>query len=1253
MINNKQILLISTIGILIVCGIFVGYSMAPTASAEHATCSPYTPVGENEEPKESCFSHHDWEFVFDNITPPGPASNMNQDAGQIYTTLFGGINIVANDHVEEALVDDWKPRHAYPMYRFEHHVFDEDEITLDDDETFLRYDSNDEWSSSWNRMNDDGGWVTSDDERRNSGENTYTPDTALMDVEIPEGSGGQIDFIVYTDGDRDDSDEVARATVTEDDLVGPSQSDTVQASLDIDRSESDGVYWSAVEISRDNTDNGMPTLEEDVILYKNYPVYRLTSQPFTEYPELLQEYNEQTYENFQLDYDFSSSSTIAPRLPDIRFEDAEEIDDGHYEGEDVFTNAYIEVSNVEPSIYTKHNDIRSLVIGNEGNIDTIYDATYHGAPSEEPGPDDPDDGDIRWDYTTSSLDYEPEVGFIHSPFNPTETAITDDYTTSSPGHTSVDYDEDDLPYDVSSIYAELDIVAEIDVDYDEYVVNWEDCPDDNSGENTSYSDWVWISDCDSPSEEYIQSEGWEDYDGVPSSYRRESGQKPFPWNGLQYRFSDYQESVSGVRHTESVAGSEDDNDLTVDDDDFDIQIASMPGGNEIHMDRDEQSDVDWTRMEMRGIDVRETLFPSEGDDASIRVPTASASQEVQSAGTVDIDGVGDDIEIGEGVDAIPGYVSDDINVTVEVFGYGSYNGNVEINVEDESISDSYRVVNRDTYDSYSEFVVEKDITDIVEGQSSIDISATYDGDSSPQPRLDYIITFESDKAVKALDSRHNYATFRDSRWDMKYEFTERCDEECFDYRYHGFPLQRGDDHMDAMNDLPDEVSEVHYPPRAQPVHAYLIPTSDSILTQRTNREVDIRLPNTDPELYHLAADASEDHYNDDVFQSYANMPLDSNRCPEHTFADNQTLCNIQDGYVASHDVESRYIRNHEPIDDDFTPSEDLDGVSNPEEGFDEDYGLRPSMLNMSDVYSYSNYEPLYEEDERLYYEISNFIVEGDENLASVSMAGDAMWHSEDMETNERHMFDRAELSMDFIEYDDMSEERINELESQDADHVFVDEVRNNHSFDSENMTVQQIELTLRDEYGVPIDLQDIDKEITVQSSTLVNEDWTSREISRTNDDGQVYVVVGDTHGDSNSGSINVSFSGHKDSWWEQDSNQRLLTSADLTRGDVYPDDESGELGLMNLIMVLIIIFGGFLVITSMAFRIHPESNVTPKELFDVMFEPFKDPLGEFMKGLLYMAVFTIGLLAVTNVFGAEINPFRVFDWFEFDFDFFD
>lgn len=291
-----------------------------------------------------------------------------------------------------------------------------------------------------------------------------------------------------------------------------------------------------------------------------------------------------------------------------------------------------------------------------------------------------------------------------------------------------------------------------------------------------------------------------------------------------------------------------------------------------YFDRDEDGttpeNTRWTRGEATALMERGTAIMDQDEDTyetSISVPYDHG-----------LEGTFNEPEDTTHIEPIQGEVTEDIDVTLDIYNYGpslqdpiecqqepcpvqgsGSSDSIDIMIEGELIEDNVIFESSPDHSGYNH-EGSFDITDEAMGQDTIELEIEYDGgeesaqENLPQ-RTDYVVTYETDHPVEGMSSRWAYNTFRDTRYDMAYEFeSSDCvidpELDCYDYNNHTYPFISLDGEPETFSEVDmhsnqvsvqedpteDNPIQVHYPSNAMISNPYLMPTSRDIQTRGPN-----------------------------------------------------------------------------------------------------------------------------------------------------------------------------------------------------------------------------------------------------------------------------------------------------------------------------------------------------------------------------------------------------------------------------------
>lgn len=271
-------------------------------------------------------------------------------------------------------------------------------------------------------------------------------------------------------------------------------------------------------------------------------------------------------------------------------------------------------------------------------------------------------------------------------------------------------------------------------------------------------------------------------------------------------------------------------------------------------------DTRWTRTEARAIQKR----------GSISIDYIDAQRE-ENVHVPDLDAyVGDYNEPVDttGIDPLNGTVGERTDVYLDIVNYGPASSSGKLGVKVNGTYVNETLVLPDTgddghgkyeyaYDPVSSASAADhtyDVSDIVEGSSNIEIEFEYNDSSAEaedyelEQRIDYVLTFDTKRALNGVESRWAYSTFRDTRYDVLYEFESvQCavkpQKDCYDYNNQSIPFRSLDGERGTYNSYdtysqpnPEDGNPVttHYPSRSMISNPYLVPSSDGIENRQSN-----------------------------------------------------------------------------------------------------------------------------------------------------------------------------------------------------------------------------------------------------------------------------------------------------------------------------------------------------------------------------------------------------------------------------------
>lgn len=1286
-------------------------------SATHSTCTS--------EADEYCGVTLDWQYIFSDIEGPNDGS-LNSNSNTEYRRLYSGISTARNSDMYEALAGFSMPKKdddnegvfdyggrfedtiGFPEYRYEIHGWSSDgTVSMDDGETEQVFDGS--------QPVYEASWPTTD---RDDDLNKFKADTIEGRMKIPENSSITID--IYK---TDELDEVLDSIEFE---YKPHYGDTERLrskDVEISSDEYMPVYWLNMKMERDNTDIESPTLDRAVLLKRTLPNYRLDTRPYVDYPSSITEHNEQMAENFD-DESVTNTNSLAPRLPGSSFYTAD-VNDEHFESEtNVFSNMYVEIFSVDDSILVQDgwsedaddaiddSDWESI-ISDKGTINIAYDGVVSDPPNDGDyinDDDDPPDGAIRWKYEIDDILYQPSIYVWERPIGEVDAVYTElgKDSKDSSGIFEYEYNNDDFSVDFeddegSGFRARLNMQVVYGVKYEEYVYDYDDCPADTSGENESYDDVLSgdEEDCSSPDDEYHDESGseWKDYENARDDHESEYPPADEVSNDavecVQYSSKDliYDnencESNSNILSVKTSdfyivknATSNYKDDGATNADSFEIYNGYL-GSYNTKSSVEKDPGTFWTGMKSKSILNRSTKFLDAGetDKFNYDVPTVEGKRGKLEASEDTNTIEGTDIEIPESYgyekeEAISGEIKDDMNVSISLYSSGPItpSDSVELSVNDNTILDRTSMnIDNSGVKLFEPIEKNINITEDVVGSKTINITIDHSGeDRESNIRFDYIVKIDTNSTISTVDSRWRYMSYRDSRWDILYEFDSSCtSENCFDYSTHGGYIADGDSRGFSGSSPPDKIDPM-YPTTGHPVKLYLVPTSSSIDSNIHNQNSNVNPKNSLSEyeredivdmagrefdiVFGLSGSETEQVLNeiDGIEPRIANIPIKSEYCPRNTIIE-VNYCGAESGEIASFEEEWKYTQRSTIDEEDIEENAEAiansdeyeyDSIDDATDGVKETDNEFVTQYDPSKYYEYANFDTVKDDDTNYYPEYTKFSIDDEKNTGGWEVSGEASWISEDIPSDSVNdvLFDgvqvRAENIEDISEY--ITEDRRSELKDQSADHEFIDESPYD-GYEEHKSNMTQIKFTVVDQFGDPIDFGarkdnslshtiDLDKS---QYSEATG--WTSKE-HELNNNGVVYAVINDSRQNTN-----VEFIGDDsdDEWKSHSGNKRLLYSSDEPVNKLYEEEKEGEVTLSDRIRVFIIIFFGLVVILSMTFRIYPESKLSIMKLLGIALDPFKEAFSNMFEGLMYLFIIVFLLMAYSA--GTGQNPLSLIE----------
>lgn len=1236
----------------------------------------------------------DWEYIFSEIESPSTTDTyLDGPTSTQYQNLFQGIDLIFDDQTENYLIGERRPSKAtgspyttyenpigYPQYRYEIHGWGSDKIPISDGKTTEKV-SQEIYEASWPKD-------TNDDL------NVFKVDSAFTSVSVPDGTS--ITINLYSDSSRDPSDKVGEAVYDSDDYVDNDEFSVRSTSVDGISGDYQSVYWTEAELDRGSLSNDKPILGNNTVLIRNIPEFRITSEPYDLYPnEITHNFNEKMSENYESEYGgLNEENSYMPRISQNHFTDTQ-TSDGEFSNKDVFYNTYSKITSVNKSVKVQsdYDDMSDLgnqhVISNNGTIFVSYDSGFSEPPNDgnwvyDTGVSEtsPDDGDLRWEYTRSDIEYEVEVGAREA--NPATAALglnpIDTETTDESGSISVDYNTDDYSspdnrYGLSSFYSRINVEVKYDINYEDYYIDEDNCPADNSPSDEDYDDWVSESDCNDPSDTYIDQEYWQNYAGEPP------GKDECVEYAMGSSFISEDTDCNGYTQDKEQLDyyyvRDNGNTDPPKEDDFNTTTAYIDGDVKTYVNKTQGER--WTDMESDTYIDRNSIVIREDKEKSERfyVPTTSGYSKETTTDTYSVDGSSIDFDRSD-YRVLDGEIGSDTKVYLDLYTTGPIESSegIDVSVDGDTVYDSNSpTINRDDNLIIKNIAKNINITNKVKGDSEFDLEFDHSADNNL--RIDYAVKVQINDSFNIVSSRWSYATFRDSRWSHIYEYTDPCsdDSKCYNYSSHGHYIAEGDNRGFASGvNIPSEI-DVHYPSPSIPVHTYLVPTSRSIDSQQQDEDYqDVNIEtfgsvgdiNYDPDTGDFSADTTDGVADDinglgnGVVASKYTPRLYSEACPyrenDRNYADTKDqYCGFSNAYAAGFLNERVVYENNQQdysvadigyIEPDGSATSDTSSDSDVVDSKDafespfmysettkQDYG----HLNGESATPWTTIHSGY----KYYPEYTNFTI-NTEGFGNWSVSGNATWSSTELESEDTHIFDTPSINIQKFDVSEISSSKRSALNSQTADHTFVDEP----PYDS--MTdVAQVKITIVDQNGEPINFKarrnnpnDLSHKILVGSSYYDTRTGTwNSESHRLNENGTLYAVVDST------ADFPTQFEGDIDKkWWNMDSDLRLLGSASNSDLSFDPtekkvgDVEEGRGGFLRFIIFVLLAFSFVL---SYVAQSAGSDNMTVGKILKTASSPLYDALKTFTSPFSEMILLLIAIMSMAAVAG--VNPFIVID----------
>jgi hypothetical protein len=724
-----------------------------------------------------------------------------------------------------------------------------------------------------------------------------------------------------------------------------------------------------------------------------------------------------------------------------------------------------------------------------------------------------------------------------------------------------------------------------------------------------------------------------------------------------------------------------------------LHTVSSDNGDRLLFNRTKDKDLKdtrWTQLVGTSISRQGTVQITSSStkfDSDFGVPTISPVSSGQSSpvnvnidreddGSVELD----DVNV-ENNYAVDGTVGGNQNVTIDLFVSGPAEpaDNINVYVGDET-SGTFDIPFAGSGGDHYERVMDIDtssgketlnISEQARGKSSIELGFEYEGRELESPvRVDYIIKIETDKEVNQFKSRWSYATFRDARWDVIYTHNEACDERdnCYDYSKHGTPIADDEINNGETRGFPEEGGvpdsiDYTYPSGTLPVNAYLIPTTDTLLTQRSAQSntifppVATDEPRTAEELNDIVVEALRSDEPRHYFEpAQVSTPMTSDACAEGPVPNEEgewkEYCDLYSGYLANNTIESEIVKRipgSESFSERYGESEyETGSLSDSIENKD------TNPLSVSQTVTHSDYVPLRNRGTSEYKELMSFESVLNNGATGWEISGDASWRTKDVDIErDEYIMHSTNIKIQRIENprEKLSDEKISELRSEEVDHQILPE--------DAPEGVHQFRIRFEDEYGNPVSIVDrnfgdkgVDNNVELlevsDTERFVGETgsslWTNGNFM-TNENGYVYVTANTSTTDKNQ--LVVKYKGNKGDWWMyqttgSDSTKRLLGSSQGVF-DVS-DDENDPQSTQNwwrLFIGAVFIILGFFFVLSRALRTYPNADISVKELIGIIIEPFWDTIKDIFLYFISLVILSfVGLIFLTLLSGGDASIFE-------------
>ena len=1149
--RNKFIILLIILSIISITFISL------PVSAETATCTDeyepqtYTPQTESND----CNTPLDWDYLFAGVNLDD-GSTIADEENENYRLLFNEAGIIMNQDIQSEIRDE--------IYPYETHFnTDSQTHTIEDDSESQSIDFS--YHNLFSSENSDA----------------YKPDNLRAPAKIPGDSN--ITVNIY-----DSNNDYIKTTELTENRRDPDDLRMVSERIDIPEDRIDSEYNIDVELHA-SSEGVSPVISNHVVLYESIPLYRYEANSRSEYSDLLDSYHEHLYlnnydERGHHSSDETKTTVYSPRLQEDRYESLDiesrlfenSIFDGINNDARVIRHGYVNIDTIEPSVKIPDENTGQSwekLIGDEGDIYVIYDAAIGDVPDDDQDyTGSPSVDDLEWEYELNDIEFtatlyaEPETGQTEY--------IESKETTNDSGAIKFDYQEDEIPSDISEFIVEMEISISYLNESEQYYAPEKNCPSDNSDANESYSSYS-PSGCSSPSDTY------KDFDDLRTEHYDTKVEEE-----NTKRITDEQE-VRGIASEDGPS-----------DDDFNVQIANYPDETRTYIERDADinnlDETRWTNIKAEGYTRSNTI------DVTDNNPTDTISVEERN--------IADEFDIFNENNF---RITDEMDVYISAWtsgDFGSDISNIDTIIEDEHITTStYDEEYNDNTERYQISDYEN-ITSSVIGNENINVSFEFEGElpeNIENSDINYKITIDTNESMQKINSRWNYVNYRDSKWDSIEYIDEDCgtnvifDDGCFDY----------------VNEPPEQNNMM-------PVQTHLIPTTNSLETNLySNPQYDVNI-NEMVEVYNTVNTPIESSYcpphpeKDDrnicsVYQGYlANEDIEQNyRDGEYDIDTNRDYINEDMNSEERHkylfDLEYSFDGLYDFIYD--------DGENEFEEPESFEVITDDPIQNLSIAGNAS-------------WEYSELSTDNIRNARSTNL---------EVEIIPREKL--TEDYVEERNAEDVNNNQIKTKNELEEDEVQLKIKLTDSNREPINTWVRGTEETIYIERGGIYDddeIGDIDFDIPGQEEgedqyEVFNEN--DRRVG-TNSEGLTYATVALTDENDEYTPVNIQFEAEED-WWEISEDERLLVSSsvnilgeeNISLGQNQGDIES-EYSMYDIISSIVFLIGFIFFIVAMFFRIHPNSQITTLDLFYTVTDSFREPIKTSIQYLIMVLIFCFILI---------------------------